>query len=98
MANYPAPRRSKSVACPDQALNAQVADAQRPGLMAAAAIHSGTFAGLVGIQGGAMLSRAADSAFRISPLGEEVYRAIVAAYGTLAVIEIQALSLQNRGH
>jgi hypothetical protein len=44
-----------------------------------------------------MLSQAADIAFRTSPMGEDVYRSILAAYGTVAVREIQALGLWDRG-
>jgi hypothetical protein len=90
-------RRPAPVAQPDQLLNAQVAEAERVGIAAVARIQAGAFATSVGIQNAAMLSRAANAAFKVSPMGEDIYQSILAAYGTLAVTEIQALSLQNRG-
>jgi len=91
------PRRSTPMRA-DQALNAQVAEAERVGITAVARLQAGAFATSVAIQNAAMLSRAANNAFRVSPLGEEVYQAIFMAYGTLAITEIQALAVQNRGH
>jgi hypothetical protein len=44
-----------------------------------------------------MLSRAANAAFKVSPMGEEMYQSILMAYGTLATTEIQSLSMQGRG-
>ena len=90
-------RRPAPVAQPDPLLNAQVAEAERVGIAAVARIQAGAFATSVGIQNAAMLSRAANAAFKVSPMGEDIYQSILAAYGTLAVTEIQALSLQNRG-
>jgi hypothetical protein len=43
-----------------------------------------------------MLSRAANAAFKVSPMGEDVYQSIFAAYGTLAITEIQSLSFRGR--
>jgi hypothetical protein len=43
----------------------------------------------------AMLSKAADAAFRMSPMGEDVYRAILLAYGDFATTEIMRLSMHN---
>lgn len=91
------PRRAVPVVQPDQTLNSQVADAERVGIATVARIQAGAFATSVALQNATMLSRAANAAFKISPMGEEVYQAIFMAYGTLAVAEIQALSLQDRG-
>jgi hypothetical protein len=88
---------STPVGQPDRLLNAQVADAERVGIGAVARLQAGAFATSVAIQNATMLSRAANAAFKVSPLGEEVYQAIFTAYGTLAIAEIQALGLQNRG-
>jgi hypothetical protein len=82
---------------PDQFLNAQVADAERVGIAAVARLQAGAFATSVAMQNATMLSRAANAAFKVSPMGEEVYQAIFMAYGSLAIAEIQALGLQNRG-
>jgi hypothetical protein len=82
---------------PNPALNAQVAASEGIGITAVARIQAGAFATSVALQNATMLSRAANAAFKISPMGEETYQAILAAYGMLAVHEIQALSLQNRG-
>jgi hypothetical protein len=88
---------AQTVAPPDPALNAQVAEAHRVGIAATARIQAGAFAASVALQNATMLSRAANAAFKVSPMGEEVYQAIFMAYGTLAVTEIQSLSMQNRG-
>ena len=81
----------------DTLLNAQVADAERVGIAAVARLQAGAFATSVAMQNACMLSRAANAAFKVSPMGEEVYQAIFMAYGSLAVTEIQTLGLQNRG-
>jgi hypothetical protein len=91
------PRRSAPVIRPDQILSAQVADAERPGIMAAAHIHGGAFATSTAIHHAAMLSRAADAAFKVSPMGEEVYRGLLMAYGNFAANEIVRLSLHAGG-
>ncbi len=91
------PRRSMQVAQPDPLLNAQVAHAERAGITAAARIHSGAFAASVAMHHATMLSQAADAAFRISPMGENVYRSILLAYGSFATTEIQGLGFQNGG-
>lgn len=91
------PRQSTPVSRPDQALNTQVADAERVGIATVARIQAGAFATSVALQNAAMLSRAANAAFKVSPMGEDIYQSILMAYGTLAVTEIQALSLQDRG-
>lgn len=81
---------------PDQSLNAEVAHAERVGIVAVARIQAGAFATSVAMQNAAMLSRAANAAFRASPMGEDVYQSILAAYGTFAVAEIQGLSAHGR--
>jgi hypothetical protein len=96
MASYLVSRHSTQVAQPDQFLNAQVAEAERVGITAVARIQAGAFAASVAMQNTTMLSRSADAAFRASPMGEDAYRAILAAYGTLAVAEIQALGMRGR--
>jgi hypothetical protein len=91
------PRRSQQALPPGQALNADVANAERIGIAAVARIQAGAFATSVAMQNATMLSRAANAAFKVSPMGEDLYQSILMAYGTLAVTEIQALSLQKRG-
>lgn len=91
-------RRSPQPATPpDQVLNAQVRDAERVGITAVARIQAGAFATSVAMQNATMLSRAANAAFRVSPMGEDIYQSILMAYGSLAVSEIQALNLRDRG-
>jgi hypothetical protein len=85
------------VAQPDPTLNAQVAAAERVGITAVARIQAGAFAASVAMQNATMLSRSADAAFRISPMGEDAYRAILMAYGSFAVNEIQRLGLHEGG-
>lgn len=82
---------------PDQRLNTQVAEAERVGITAVARLQAGAFATSVAMQNACMLSRAANAAFRVSPMGEDIYQSILMAYGTLAVTEIQSLSFQDRG-
>jgi hypothetical protein len=90
------PRRESVRALPiDRRLNVQVADAERAGVTAVARIQAGAFATSVAMQNACMLSRAANAAFKVSPMGEEIYQAILMAYGTLAVTEIQGLSFQR---
>lgn len=90
-------RTSHPVPAPDQRLNGQVLDAERVGVAAVARIQAGAFATSVAMQNACMLSRAANAAFKVSPMGEEVYQAIFTAFGSLAVTEIQSLSFQDRG-
>lgn len=90
-------RTPTPAAQPDQSLNAQVADAERIGIAAVARIQAGAFATSVAMQNACMLSRAANAAFKVSPMGEDIYQSILMAYGTLAVTEIQSLSFQDRG-
>jgi hypothetical protein len=91
------PRRSVSAIQPDPTLNSQVADAERVGIAAVARIQAGAFATSVAMQNATMLSRAANAAFKVSPMGEDIYQSILMAYGTLAVTEIQSLSFRDRG-
>lgn len=90
-------RTPQSAITPDARLNAQVADAERVGITAVARIQAGAFATSVAMQNACMLSRAANAAFKVSPMGEDIYQSILMAYGTLAVTEIQSLSFQDRG-
>lgn len=85
------------VAPRDQRLSTQVADAERVGIVAVARIQAGAFATSVAMQNATMLSRAANAAFKVSPMGEDIYQAILAAYGTLAIAEIQGLSFRSGG-
>ncbi len=82
---------------PNETLNAEVAGAERVGIAAVARIQAGAFATSVAMQNACMLSRAANAAFKVSPMGEDLYQSILMAYGTLAVTEIQSLSFQDRG-
>jgi hypothetical protein len=91
------PRTPAPPVPPDQTLNSQVAEAERVGIAAVARIQAGAFATSVAMQNATMLSRAANAAFRVSPMGEDIYQSILTAYGALAVMEIQALSFQDRG-
>ncbi len=90
------PRRAQQPAQLDPVANAEVAAAHRAGFSAVARVQTGAFVTSVALQNATMLSRAANAAFKVSPMGEEVYQAIFTAYGSLAVAEIQALSLQGR--
>jgi hypothetical protein len=82
---------------PDRLLNSQVADAERVGVAAVARIQAGAFATSVAMQNACMLSRAANAAFKVSPMGEDIYQSILMAYGTLAVTEIQSLGFRKGG-
>lgn len=94
MANL-VPRQPAPIQAPDRSLNTEVAQAERVGIAAVARIQAGAFTTSVAMQNAAMLSRAANTAFKVSPMGEEVYQSILMAYGTLAVAEIQGLSLHG---
>jgi hypothetical protein len=91
------PRQPATVAQPDPALNSQIAAAERGGLAAVARIQAGAFAASVAMQNAIMLSRAADVAFKISPMSEDLYRSILMAYGGFATNEIQRLGLHEGG-
>lgn len=89
-------RSSQHAVRPDQRLSAEIADAERPGIVAAASINAGAFAGSVALHNAAMLSRTADAAFKMSPMGEDLYRSILMAYGDFATTEIRRLGFQSR--
>lgn len=89
------PKRQPQVVPADVVLNARLRAAQEPGIVAAARLQAGAFAANVALQQAAMLSMAANRAFKLSPMGEDSYQAILAAYGSLATIEIQRLGLHG---
>jgi hypothetical protein len=89
------PRQPVPAQAPDRSLNADVAHAERVGITAVARIQAGAFATSVAMQNATMLSRAANAAFKVSPMGEDIYQSILMAYGTLAVTEIQGLSFHG---
>lgn len=97
MANLARRSPPQPAALPDSRLNAEVADAERVGIAAVARIQAGAFATSVAMQNATILSRAANAAFKVSPMGEDIYQSILMAYGSLAVTEIQSLGLQSRG-
>lgn len=82
---------------PGGSLNARIAEAQRPGLEAAARIQSGAFATSVALSNAVMLSRTTDAAFAVSPMGEPVYRSIFAAFGNFATQQIERLGFYEGG-
>jgi hypothetical protein len=82
---------------PDDVLNAQIAEIERVGARGAARVQAGAFVASVAMQNACMLSRAADASFRVSPMGDDTYRAILMAYGSLAVTEVQSLSFRDGG-
>lgn len=90
-------RRAQQPAQLDPVANAEVAAAHRACFGAVARVQAGAFLSSVSMQSATMLSGDANAAFKVSPMGEEVYQAIFRAFGGLAVAEIQALSLQGRG-
>jgi hypothetical protein len=90
-------RRTPPPPLADTRLNAQVMAAERVGVTAVARIQAGAFATSVAMQNACMLSRAANAAFKVSPMGEDIYQSILMAYGSLAVTEIQGLSFQKGG-
>ncbi|HTW43110.1 MAG TPA: hypothetical protein VMD79_12415 [Solirubrobacteraceae bacterium] len=87
--------RRTQVVQPGPAVPTELALAQLPGMRAAAAIHAGAFASSAAMHHAASISRAADAAFKTSPMGEDVYRAVVLAFGDLATMEIRALILKG---
>jgi hypothetical protein len=88
-------RPSSQPVQPDPLLNALVARNELVGIDAMSGIQIGGVVSTVGLQGVVGLSQAVDAAFRVSPMGEDHYRAILAAYGTLVVSEIQALGMRR---
>jgi hypothetical protein len=91
------PRRTQQPAQLDPVANAEVAAAHRAGIGAMARIQTGAFVTLVALQNATMLSQAANASFKVSPMGEDSYQALVMAFGGLAVNEIQSLGFQGRG-
>lgn len=88
-------QEAEMLASRDRSLEAALARAQRPALIATTRLQAGAIAASVGIQGVCMVSQAADAAFRISPLAENEYRGIVAAYGNFARGEVERLVLHD---
>ena len=78
-------------------LNAQLTEAQRQNLVATARVQGSVVVASTAMQGAVTVSHAADVAFKISPMGEDVYRSIVMAYGNFVVGEIQRLGLHSGG-
>lgn len=97
MSNLVPRQPAQVVAQPDPALNAHVAAAERVGIAAVARIQAGAFAASVAMQNATMLSRSADAAFRISPMGEDLYRGLLMAYGAFATNEIARLGFHEGG-
>jgi hypothetical protein len=91
------PGQQAQVISLDRTLNREISNAERSGLVAAARINSGAFATSMAIHHAAVLSQAADTAFRISPMGENAYRAIFTAFGNFAASEINRLGLHEGG-
>jgi hypothetical protein len=91
------PRRAQQPVQLDPVANAEVVAAERGGIAAVARIQAGAFATSVAMQNATMLSQAANAAFKVSPMGEDSYQALLMAYRSLAVTEIQSLSFQGRG-
>jgi hypothetical protein len=79
----------------DPILSERVVRARGAGVVVAARIQSGAFAASSAVHGAAMVSQAADTAFRISPLGEQEYRGIVMAFGNFARAEIEGLAFHE---
>jgi hypothetical protein len=97
MSNIVRRQVTRPAVAPDPVLNAQVVQAERVGIATVARLQAGAFASSVALQNACMLSRAANAAFKVSPMGEDIYQSILMAYGSLAVSEIQGLGLQDRG-
>lgn len=81
---------------PSRELSRRVETAQGDGVVAAARIQSAAYVTDIAINHATMLSMAANRAFKMSPMGEDIYQTILSSYGVCAATEIQALSLQNR--
>jgi hypothetical protein len=96
--NQIASRRSGSIVVQsDPILSAQLAEAQRQNLVSATRVHGGLVVASAAMQGAVTLSHAADVAFKTSPMGEDVYRSIVMAYGNFVVGEIHRLGIYGGG-
>jgi hypothetical protein len=93
----PTQQHRPPAAPPDPVLNGEIMGAERDGLATVARLQAGAFAASVAMHNACMLSRAANAAFKVSPMGEEIYQSILMAYGSLAVFEIQSLGLHGKG-
>lgn len=91
------PRRSAQIVQPDAILNAQLAEAERQTFVSTVRVQGGLVVASAGMQGAVTLSHAADVAFKLSPMSEDTYRAIVMAYGNFVVGELQRLGLYSGG-
>jgi hypothetical protein len=81
---------------PDLALSVEVGATRRVGLAATAHIQNAAFAAWVATLHADRLARTADAAYKTGLIGSDIYVDIVAAYGRVAVAEIQALALRGR--
>jgi len=88
---------SQPVRAADPQLNRAVQAAEQPIIVAATRVHGAAFVASSAMHHAMMLSRTADAAFRISPMGEDIYRAILMAYGSVAASEIQRLGMPDGG-
>ncbi len=89
------PRRSQGLARLDELADVELAKARLDGAVGTTRIQGGFVAASAAMHGAMSLSYAADVAFKLSPMGEDVYRSIVMAYGMFAVSEIQRLGLHD---
>jgi hypothetical protein len=80
---------------PDPALNERVAAVMRAGVVAGVRIQTGGIVACGAVHSAAMVSQAADAAFRTSPLGESEFRGIVMAFGNFARAEIEGLGFHE---
>jgi len=97
MSNLTRRQPTTIVAQPDPILNAELVATHRQNLVATTRVQGGQLVASAAMQGAITVSHAADVAFKISPLGEDVYRSIVMAYGNFVVSEIQRLGLYSGG-
>jgi hypothetical protein len=89
------PRRSQGLARLNDFADAELTKARLDGAVGTTRIQGGFVAASAAMHGAMSLSHAADMAFKVSPMGEDVYRSIVMAYGVFAVSEIQRLGLHD---
>ena len=89
------PARRRRALPPDAVLSREVQASQRPGINAAVRVQGAAFVASVAMNQAAMLSKSADQAFRSSPMGEDVYRGILGAYGQVVIMEITNLALRQ---
>lgn len=86
-------RRSQPLAQLETLAEVELRKAQLAGAVGTTRIQGGFVAASAAMQGAMSLSQAADVAFKVSPMGEDVYRSVVMAYGMFAVSEIHRLGL-----